>query len=307
MKSPALCVLGVACVMQQASAVVVHTTTNQQLAPDNMPYFGNVVRIAGSSGIYLGNRWVLTANHVATSLPSTVLVGGNSRSTQSGSWQRLQNPSGYGLSTYCDLVLFQLAEDPLLPMMNIASSVATVGTDVMFVAAGRNQASSQSYWNVAEGPSYNDDVWSAASESAYELSGYGTINSQNTVWGMNEVAVRNIAQLVDPSTHAILYATQFNNLPNVLEAQAVSGDSGGAVLVWENGGWALSGVIEGVITYENQPIGSYNAIFGQYTLINDLSFYSDQIINITAVPEASSAAMLLMAIGGLTMRRRVIG
>ncbi len=292
--------------MQQAMAVVIHTDTNQQLAPDNMPYFGNVVRIAGSCGVYLGNRWVLTANHVAPSLPSTVYVGGNGRSTQSGSWQRLQNPSGYGLSTYCDLVLFQLAEDPNLPVMNIASSAATVGTDVMFVAAGRNQASSPSYWNVAEGPGPSDDVWSTASANSYELSGYGTVNSQNTAWGMNDVQVRNIAQLVDATTHAIVYATLFDNVPNQFEAQAVSGDSGGAVLVWENGGWALSGVIEGVITYENQPLGSYNAIFGQYTLINDLSYYSDQIISISGVPEPECAAMLLVSIGGLTWRRRKI-
>ena len=69
--------------LQHASAVVIHADTNQQLAPENMPYFGNVVRIAGSSGVYLGNRWVLTANHVAPALPTSVLVGGNSRSTQS--------------------------------------------------------------------------------------------------------------------------------------------------------------------------------------------------------------------------------
>src|SRR6185295_11538456 len=76
-----------------------HTT-----APPNDPGWGNVGVLGTGSAVYLGNRWVLTANHVGA---GSVTFPSGSFLFRSGSEVQLKNPSGMGLSEFTDLVMFR--------------------------------------------------------------------------------------------------------------------------------------------------------------------------------------------------------
>ena len=81
------------------------------------------------------------------------------------------------------------------------------------------------------------------------------------------------------------------------EGQAVSGDSGGAVLYYDGANWVLSGMMVAVRTFDNQPGGASTAVLGNATLIADLSYYRAEIF--AAIPEPSQT--ILFGIGGLTL------
>mgnify|MGYP000046403058 CR=1 FL=1 len=72
-----------------ADAVVVASGGVNNTAPAGQPYFANV----GPGGIYLGDGWVLTAAHVAGSLPATASFGGLSYATEPGSFGHRALPS----------------------------------------------------------------------------------------------------------------------------------------------------------------------------------------------------------------------
>jgi hypothetical protein len=63
------------------------------------------------------------------------------------------------------------------------------------------------------------------------------------------------------------------------EAQAVVGDSGGAVFVRRRGGFALAGVMIVRSEHPGQPEGA--ALFGNRTFAADLSAYRDQLVALT--------------------------
>jgi hypothetical protein len=291
--------------------VVVATGIPNTSAPVGMPYFHNVGTLTNAAGtssasaVYLGNRWVLSANHVSPSLPGAgkVNFAGIAYDSTPGSWQRLANPTGMGLSVSTDLVLFQLASDPGLPALSIRSAAPSVAESVIMIGNGRIQSSSLTGWDVTVVAGPANDVWTEVSPaSSGDLQGFKVSPSQQISWGANEV--QSVGLTINLGTHGDILAlsTRFDQGPGsfVQEGQAINGDSGGAVFTQTAGGWSLIGMMNAVNSYENQPYNT--SIFGQSTFAADLSVYLGQIVTVTGIPEPSSLWFLAGATILMTFR-----
>jgi len=288
-----------------ARAVVVLSGSSNTSAPGGQPYFNNVGVVNGASGIYLGNRWVLSAAHVAGTLPAAATFGGINYSTVSGSYQRLHNPGGY--TSLTDLALFRLTTDPLLPTVSIATSSPTMGADVMMIGRGRDQAASITYWDVTVNPGDANDVWTPVAAGGHDREGYQTLGSRTIRWGENDVAT--IGQVFNytfnsETVDVFSFTTSYDLGAKIHEAQAVAGDSGGAVFVDNGGTWSLNGVMLTVLLYETQPDGNRTAVIGNETVMADLSVYRSEILSITAIPEPGSAVLCLFGVSVLLVIRR---
>ncbi len=286
-----------------ARAVVVLSGSANTSAPGGQPYFGNVGFVGGGSAIYLGNGWVLTAAHVAGSLPANVTLGGSVYETQPGTFNRLHVPNTLTLT---DAVVFRLATDPGLPWLTLASSTPTVSSSVMMIGSGRQQLGTRTYWDVqvvAGGP--NNDIWTELGSSVgAEAEGFKTSGTRVTTWGENQITSTGI-ELNYGVGPVSLFTTTFNDGAMTHEAQAVTGDSGGAVFINPGSGWQLTGMMVTVDIYDNQPDRARTAVLGNLTYSADISAYRNEIISLTAIPEPRTAVLCL--IGGCVfsgIRRR---
>lgn len=297
-----LLLLGLFSFCQTARAVVVASGGPNNTAPSGQPYFNNIGTLNGASAIYLDNGWVLTANHVASSLPASVKFGGIDYTTEAGSFNRLTNSDPLD-STYTDMVLFRLSAPPALTSLSIASSTPTVGSPVMMIGNGRTQESTPTYWNRTVNPGSNNDAWVQTTLPLSNISGFKTNPTNEIRWGVNDVAANNVdinvGSLLAP-IDVISFLTQFDQSAYLNEAQAVSGDSGGGAFSFNGSSWELSGMMYAVSTYETQPGGSTTAVYGSQTAISDLSYYRSQIL--TIIPEPSSLVFALC--GGVVLCRR---
>lgn len=286
-----------------ARGVVVVSGSANTTAPSGQPYFDNIGAVGGASGIYLGDGWVLSAAHVAGSLPSNATFGGTSYATKAGTFHRLINPEDSGLSALTDIVLFRLNVDPGLPTLNIASSTPTVGMDVMMVGRGRTQEVVPTYWGVTVVVGSNNDVWTELTPPDPEIDrvGFETTGTRTVRWGENNIAATN-QEISYGFGDVFTYSTVFNDGAKAQEAQAVAGDSGGASLHFNGVFWELSGMMVAVSTFDNQPSGANTAVFGNATSMVDLSYYRDEIIGI--IPEPGSTAFCIVTVVGFACRRK---
>ena len=100
-----------------ASALILGGSIAVQSAPpSDDPGWANIVSPNGCSGVYLGNRWVLTASHVGA---GDVVVGSVTYAVQPGSAIRLRTPDNSGDT---DLALFRLSADPGLPPVAVLTA-----------------------------------------------------------------------------------------------------------------------------------------------------------------------------------------
>jgi hypothetical protein len=291
---------------QSGYGVVVTSGAANSSAPPGQPYFGNVGYVGGGSAIYLGNRWVMTAAHVAGSLPASATFGGNLYATQAGTFNRLHKPDAFGnpTLTVTDAVVFRLAADPGLPWMTLASSTPTVSASVMMIGSGRQQLGTPTYWNVDVLAGPNNDIWTElGSEIGAEAAGFKTSGTRITKWGENQITSTGI-ELDYGAGPVSLFTTTFNGGAMTHEAQGVVGDSGGAVFINPGSGWQLAGMMSTVGLFENQPGGAETAVLGNLTYSADISAYRNEILSYTAIPEPETAAFCLLAGGVLLHHRR---
>jgi MYXO-CTERM domain-containing protein len=259
-----------------AGAVIISTSpdTANLKAPANDPGWYNVGTVGGGTGIYLGNRWVITANHVSGEYLR--LEDGRVFFASVGSNRQLSNP-GYAIGP--DLRMFRLQSDPGLPSLEIASVSPPPGTQVMMIGSGIDRMGQMRGWNVIDTPlgyEWTETSLPNANVLGYSLGGDGPMR-----WGMNYTSS---GSMFRPQDATQVFTTTFDASGDPFEAQATPGDSGGAVFIGGTWGWELAGVIITTQPLNNQPPDT--VVFGQRTAIADLATYRDQILALLNRPDS---------------------
>ena len=275
-------------------AVVVDDTTENTTAPADDPGFSNVAQVKAATGVYLGNRWMLTAAHVDAGTVNFPSIG--TFSPEPDSLIQLSNPDyDIDLTPQTDLILFRLTEDPNLPSLRIGQETPAIGTEVLFVGGGRDRVEEPSYWDVeTSGPQW---TWTE-SEPPGNYAGFRTNTSTSIRWGSNVVENEEPFFFEFDSNHTvpvlttaggamldtITVVTEFDDPDGTRgiqaidhESQAVSNDSGGGMFTKVNDEWYLSGLIVAIFGHPDQPDVTTHAIYGDLTLAADLSAYREQI------------------------------
>lgn len=280
-------------------AVIIDTSsgTGNTTAPRDDPGWANVGRLGDGTGVYLGNNWVLTASHIGG---GSIVLNGGTYAMLAGSGTRLTNGGEPGKSTLTDLYLFRLATTPVgLTGVSIAATATGSGAAVTMIGAGRDRGAF-TQWSVNTNTDPNPWVWTEVS-SGGNFAGYKTLETRTMRWGTNNVSGTGI-WINAGSGDARTMITDFDNsFPSSTEAQAASGDSGGAVFHKTGSTWELSGLMLAVGGYSGQPDPATHAVFGNLTYAADLSFYRPQIMVI--VPEPAAIVLVVAAAGGLLVAR----
>ncbi len=256
-----------------------------------------------TSGVYLGNGWMISAYHEvrngSDNSSSTgfsfggVSLDGNAYSVNASTAVRLTNNG-----TPTDLALFQLTTIPAgIPSLTIASTAPPANAPLVLMGNGINRADFLTYWSVDK--STSPWTWTESTSSNYSYYGYKQGSGQALRWGTNNLT--GTATIDDGyGTVKTLYTT-FDN--NTGEAQAAPGDSGGAVFYKTGSGWELAGILVSTSGFSGQPPGS--SVFGDQTSAADLSQYASQINAV--IPEPPSAIQLTagcMVLAGFARRFR---
>lgn len=278
-----VCLLNVCLLTSSSFAVVtVDSGTVRTASSDSTSDFGfaNVGARGSASGVYLGDRWVLTAQHVGA---GSIIFGDMTYYYETGTAQKVKNPTGVDElgSDYTDLILYRITEEPDLPSLKIAAVPPSVGTELYLAGNGMQRETEMTYWNV-DATSW---TWTESATST-KYWGYKTLSTGELNWGKNQVIAGNRGPtdsthyLSLGSTDIVAIKTRFDS-QEPYEAQAVSGDSGGGAFYWDDQeeSWVLAGVISCIEVLPNSPT---QAIAGATTCCVDLSFYREEILAITA-------------------------
>lgn len=268
----------------QARAVIIRggDGTGNTTAPVDDPGWANVgtKAVGGATVVYLGNGWVLTANHVGA---GDVIFGGITYAMVPGTWYRLQTPGSP--PTNADLGMFRIAEQPPgLAALLISDTTPPASAEVVGIGYGRNRAQSETWWNSA---------WQEQTGTpAYYGFNWGTGSTKR--WGSNHID--GTENVLDTQTFYTTF-TRFGGAGDD-EMQAALGDSGGAVFYKRGDQWELSGIILAIQQYTYPKPGQpfTTAVYGNRTYAADLSAYKDQIMTYYVVPEPGTLALALIGL-----------
>ncbi len=204
---------------------------------------------------------------------------------------------GISLTTETDLELFRISGNPGVPAVTIASqsppSSGSNGSQVVFVGHGPSRLASVTNWQVNTS---NPDnwVWTEVPTGG-NYHGYKTTGPRVKRWGTNRLANPSSA------TYQSVFSNILNSTTGVLtiksgsvsrdvismltsfdepgtngalpfETQAVAGDSGSSVFYKNGNQWQLAGIVNTVLTYNNQST-SYG-VYTDATTFTDLSYYN---------------------------------
>lgn len=242
----------------------------------------------GLTGVYLGNRWVLTAGHVGE---QSLTLGGVTYPVIAGSRVQLQHSPG----VLADLALERLLTTPPLAPLVLASSPPVAGTTpdtVTMIGYAWDRESSLTCWD-------SSFAVLSCGNPFVVFRGYRSLTGGifRMRWGRNRVAVGSVDESFGGTTTRA-FQVNFDQSGINYEAQAVPGDSGGAVFVKRGGQWQLLGVMFAILIYPGQPYYS-TVVFGQGTLSADVSFYRSQILSLMnpppEIPALPWAALALAA------------
>ncbi len=249
-----------------------------------LPGFNNVAR-SGENGtvVYLGAGWALTANHV--SLTSTITWAGQAYTVDTSSVTRLTNPDG----SNTDLKMFKVNGDPPLPEL-FTSFIASAPASGRVIMVGNGYSSSgEHFWSINRNttPWTWTEIAEPANPNYNNYAGVTVTGPRMIRWGEN--TVHDTGLYIPIGTVSVAgFTTRFDRQPYTNqpalanEAQASSGDSGGAVFALEEGNWVLSGIMLATSgSASGQP--SSTSLYGSITFIADLSVYRTQILAIAGV------------------------
>jgi hypothetical protein len=225
---------------------------------DGWNYIGQVNR---SSGVYLGNGWVLTAGHVGV---GNFTLAGNTYDTTGFVYTDF--PTTINGSNYnADLSLFQIS--------TLANNGFTLNLPILILASN-----SPTYF-------YNFTQSKNLSQSQVVMIGYG--GGQGESWGVNNTTAISQGVAVD-SYGTIDFLTLYGSETNVRSvsitntAVLVGGDSGGGDFMSVGNQWQLAGI--------NEAVDTSNASY-----MVQLSAYSATIKSVMAsVPEPFDVTLITL-------------
>ena len=230
--------------------------TGNTTAPPDDPGWSHVALHGGLNAVYLGYGWIVTAAHVG---PGAVILGGALYPDVPGSYSVIPH-SG---STLADLAVYRIDPYPHgLAPLQIPTSPAPVGTDVMMIGAGKPRGPSTQWMGI---------------------DGWQWLTGGTKRWGTNEIGavldpgppVNTTNLTIGTLTTRALVADFSENAPGH-EAVVTVGDSGGAFFVRDGPAWKLGGVSFALGTYDGQPAGT--SLYGNVTYAADLSYYRSQVL-----------------------------
>jgi hypothetical protein len=248
--------IGILAAVGPATAIVMDDQDAARRDIDDPWVTGHVGTVAGGglTVVYLGEGWVLTARHVGA---RDVEIDGEVYRKASDSVVEIYNED----RTVADLIAYRILgnpELPDLPPLEISESTPSKGAFAILAGAGHEKA--------------RDDRSLA---SALRRIWSGRARAGPT-WGTNTIAdTRERVTIGESVTEAItteyslvddLFATRY-------EAQAVTGDSGGALFVADGDEFVLAGVL--FAASKGDPYGSEPS----RTFAVDLASYRRQIIS----------------------------
>lgn len=249
-------------------------------APADDPGWANVGIAGGATGVYLGNGHVLTANHVSTG--GSVKFGSVSYTEVPGTAVRISNGDG----TFADLKVFLITPAPPLPTLAIRANPSLPTGDVIMIGHGRERGAATSSndpmaWQVPTPPNVVPDP---------PIEGYLWPGSKKLRWGKNRIVGMWPAWYHTSAFYSVFDAP---GMPDATthEAQAANGDSGGAVFAKDGANWELAGIMLAVANYSTQ-FPNVSSLHGNQTGAANLSFYRDEIIEVTDLPEPAQSLML---------------
>ena len=249
MSRRALVVALVACLAATpASAVLIVTGdgTGNTTPPPNDPGWSHVGGVNGLTGVYVGDAWVLTANHVGT---GPLSLGGVAYPVVANSTVRLEHTAG----VFTDLRLYRLVSDPGLTTLPIASVSPPLGSEALLIGRGRDRGAPYVF-----GP-YTGWSWGGAYTKR---------------WGTNNVS-QTAFDLILGGAPLRALGFSFNNVGGT-ESIATVGDSGGSAFVDDE----LAGILVAIWSFGGQAPAT--SVYGNGTYVADLSYYRDQILAVTA-------------------------
>jgi len=258
-------------------------TTDQNLgdtavAPADFPYWDNVGWRGTQTGpinegscVYLGDSWVLTANHVGS---GNVILGGVTYAPIDGTSQRIGT---------ADARVFRIANpSPDLQPVNIFEGTLSIGTEVRMFGTGLDQDPDKTYWRATSNGS--QVTWTEVPKGLANASGYYWGTTRIKRWGTN--TIYDVYQYGSN----YFFETSFDEGDTVYEANGSDKDSGGPVFINNGGTWELIGIIVSLMGWQDQPDAGidwvdWHPTSGNRSVMVDLTQYRDLIISMTPPPE----------------------
>ena len=253
-----LAALGFGSPTGDARAVIIETGdgTGNVTAPPDDPGWANLGTRSNLTVVYLGRRWVLTANHVGA---GDVIFEGQTYSPVPGSKVRFENPD----TSLADLMVFKIYDDPGLPRLDIPDFPPAVGDPVTAIGNGLNRGAATTFM---------------------EWGGYDWGIGRSMRWGTNIVSEIDLV-VTDTYSFATTFTDPLDPSATSDEAAGANGDSGGAAFTKIGGSWYLAGTLFAISQYTDQPAST--SIYGNKLYAADLSFYR---VDILAVIEQRSCS-----------------
>lgn len=277
-------VLALAALTRPALGIIVINSDESanDVAPTNGAPWNYVARLdnhfgARASGVYLGNHYILTANHVDNDINNVFLNGTNYAVDTSFTPVTFANS---------DLRIIRIQADPGLPSLHLIGS-----TDSAF-----NQSATMIGWGVGKGTAIPNQGWN-----------WGDDSTRKERWGTS-VTLGNYQ--TDPVSGFTFLQTTFDITMGVSTGQLTGGDSGGGLFENIGGVWTLVGINSDVDTDNKALYDQSLTLAGfqpDHSYFQSVQQYASQI-NALVIPEPATGAMLGFGVAtflGVTRRRRV--
>ncbi len=266
-------------------------SVDPQLSRDLATQFPSVGTVGGpglqGSGVLIGDRWVLTAGHIAQgkSGSGTFTLGGTIYSVTTA----IPHPDFSFPSSDLGLLFLQTAVGnvPAASMNQFGTPTDVIGLDATWVGTGFTGTGTSGANPVIETRAFTNVIDVFGDHPDYEgLPGSSILSDFD-------------------SGNDLDNAPGSSSLASALEGAVAPGDSGGGVFVTINGVPRLVGIASFRSTLDSRPQGTnsrYGAISGA-TYLDSFFPWITENTGIVAVPEPSGI-LLLLPLGSLMLRRR---